>query len=253
VFTVAEAVRALGAGGKRRTLKRLRYHVAKGRLKSVAREVYASIPPGVASDRFQPDRYLVAAAARPDGVLAYHAALELLGAAHSDWGVCSVLTANPRAPIELGSARIEFLPHPTALRRRRAVMLGTRTVDRRGRTLRITGPERTLLDGFRHPDRVGGLEELVESAAGFGVLDLTLLRRLLQAYGEKRLWAALGWFLERHQRRFFVSPEYLAAMARHRPATPKYLARGRRGGKLSSGWNLIIPETLASAGAPDEA
>ena len=254
VFTADEAVRAFGAAGdKKRALKRLRYHVAKGRLRSVAHEVYAAIPPGVDADRFQPDRYLVAAAVRPDGVLAYHAALELLGAAHSDWGVCSVLTAKPRAPVELGAARIEFLPHPHALRRRRAQMLGTRTVDRRGRSLRVTGPEHTLLDGFRHPDRVGGLQELVESAAGFGVLDLALLRKLLETYGEKRLWAAAGWFLERHQQRFFVPHEYLASMAPHRPAAPRYLERGRRGGKLFSRWNLIVPPALASAAEPDEA
>ena len=254
VFTADEAVRAFGiAGDKKRALKRLRYHVAKGRLRSVAHEVYAAIPPGVDADRFQPDRYLVAAAVRPDGVLAYHAALELLGSAHSDWGVCSVLTAKPRAPVELGAARIEFLPHPHALRRRRAQMLGTRTVDRRGRSLRVTGPERTLLDGFRHPDRVGGLQELVESAAGFGVLDLALLRKLLETYGEKRLWAAAGWFLERHQQRFFVPHEYLASMAPHRPAAPRYLERGRRGAKLFSRWSLIVPPALASAAEPDEA
>jgi predicted transcriptional regulator of viral defense system len=254
VFSVAEAVRAFGpAGGKRRMRKRLRYHVAKGRLRSVAHGVYAAIPPGVAAGRFQPDRYLVAQAVRPDGVLAYHAALELLGAAHSDWGVCSVLTAKLRAPLELGTVRIVFLPHPQALRRRRAQMLGIRTVDRRGRSLRVTGPERTLLDGLRHPDRLGGLEELVESAAGFGVLDLTLLHRLLEAYGEKRLWAAAGWFLERHQQRFFVPPEYLAAVERRRPAGPRYLARGRRGGKLCARWNLVVPEALAGTAEPDDA
>lgn len=254
VFSVAEAVRALGpAGGKKRTLKRLRYHVDKGRLRSVAHEVYATIPPDVAADRFQPDRYLVAGTVRPDGVLAYHAALELLGSAHSDWGVCSVLTAKPRAPVELGAVRIEFLAHPHALRRRRAQMLGTRTVDRRGRSLRVTGPERTLLDGFRYPDRVGGLEELVESAAGFGVLDLALLEQLLEALGEKRLWAAAGWFLERHWERFFVPPDYLARLERHRPAAPRYLARGRRGGKLYSRWNLIVPAPLAGTSEPDDA
>ena len=100
---------------------------------------------------------------------------------------------------------------------------------------------------------VGGLQELVESAAGFGVLDLALLRKLLETYGEKRLWAAAGWFLERHQQRFFVPHEYLASMAPHRPAAPRYLERGRRGGKLFSRWNLIVPPALASAAEPDEA
>jgi predicted transcriptional regulator of viral defense system len=253
VFTIADAERALGGeGGKQRTIKRLRYHVDQRRARSVAHEVYVAIPPGVDPDSFQPDRYLVAAAVRSDGVLAYHAALELLGAAHSDWGVCSVLTEKPRAPVLLGTVRIEFLPHPAALRRPHGQLLGVRTIDRLGRNLQVTGPERTLLDGFRQPDRVGGLEELVESAAGFGVLDLRLLRRLLEVYAEKRLWAAAGWFLERHRERFFVSDDYLAALEPHRPASPRYLARGARGGKLLPRWNLIVPVALARAGEADD-
>lgn len=253
VFTAADAERAFGVeGGKQRAIRRLRYHVDQGRARSVAHDVYVAIPPGADPDNFHPDRYLVAAAVRPDGVLAHHAALELLGAAHSDWRVCSVLTDKPRAPVSLGSVRIEFLPHPAALRERHGESLGVRTIDRLGRTLRITGPERTLLDGLRQPDRAGGLEEIVESAAGFGVLDLRLLRHLLEAYDEKRLWAATGWFLERHRDRFFVPDDYLAALEPHRPASPRYLARGVRGGTLQSRWNLIVPNALTRTGEPDE-
>lgn len=52
------------------------------------------------------------------------------------------------------------------------------------RKLRVTGPERTLIDGFRRPDLVGGLPELVESAAGFPVMDLPLLFDLLEAHAQ---------------------------------------------------------------------
>lgn len=253
VFTLTEAARSLrAAGGKRGVLERLKYQIAKGRVKPLAREVYAAVPPGAQPNRFQPDRYLTALAVRPGGVLSHHAALELLGAAHSDWNVCTVLTAQRRTPLRLGGVRIDFLLHPTALRRMGMETLGTREVDRLGRAICATGPERTLLDGFRQPARSGGVEELVESAAGFGAIDLDLLSRLLDAYAEKGLWAAAGWFLERYRSRFFVPDEYLAELERCRPQAPQYLVRRRRGGVLVARWNLIVPETLARAVEPNE-
>src|SRR2546427_1547949 len=54
---------------------------------------------------------------------------------------------------------------------------GCRGVRRRSRSRHGAAAERG--------SSVGGLQELVESAAGFGVLDLALLRKLLETYGEK--------------------------------------------------------------------
>ena len=110
VFNLNEAVEALNLqDGKKSAVERLKYYVEKGRLKIVAREVYASIPPDTTPARFQPDRYLVAAAARPEGIFSHHAALELLGAAHSDWNVCTVLSRRRRPPIQLEGVTVRFL------------------------------------------------------------------------------------------------------------------------------------------------
>ncbi len=50
----------------------------------------------------------------------------------------------------------------------------------------ITGPERTLVEGFRRPGLVGGLEELVVPAAGFATLDLEQLEEVLRRYGVRK-------------------------------------------------------------------
>jgi hypothetical protein len=118
--------------------------------------------------------------------------------------------------------RVDFLVHPPALVRRRETQLGVRSVDRSGRTLRVTGPERTLVEGFRSPRRVGGFAELVAACAAFPVLDLDLLERVLRAYDEKILWAAVGWFLEGHRATFS------ARLEGRRPRSRVYLARGGR-------------------------
>jgi predicted transcriptional regulator of viral defense system len=196
---------------------------------------------------------LVASCVRPDAVFSHHAALELLGAAHSDWSTCTVQTVRRRPPLEMEGTRIVFLLPAPPLRSGAHRKLGTRQIDRQGQSLTVAGPERTLLEGFRQPHFVGGLEELVESAAGFGVLDLDLLLKLLERLDTRMLWAAVGWFLERYQRRFYVDSSYLAMLEERRPRSRQYLPRGqRKGGVLANRWNLVLPATVVSPGEPDE-
>lgn len=255
VFTLDELAHALApSDGKGPAKERVKYYLARGRLKSVARGVYATVPPGADPAAFQPDPYLVAIAVRRDAVLSHHSALELLGAAHSVFHLCTAFAGRRRAPLRVGPIEIRFLSHPPKLVRQNLQQLGTRRVDRQGQWLGVTGPERTLVDGFRQPHLVGGLAELVESAAGFGVLDLDLLKSVLAAYAEKVLWAAVGWFLETYRQTFFVPDDYLNALAKNRPRSPHYLPRRERGrgGVLLSRWNLILPESLVGEAELDE-
>lgn len=253
VFNLDEAVRVLApTGGRRATLERLKYSVARGKLKKLARGVYASVPPGVEPAKFQPDRFLVAAALRPDAVFSHHSALELLGAAHSEWRLCSAYSARRSQQFDLDGLELRFLSHPQSLVRHQVVELGIRSVHRLDRELRVTGPERTLIDGFRRPDLVGGFAEFVESVAGFSVLELPLLFELLDVFGQKGLWAAVGWFLETYRTTFYVSDDDLAFIDEHVPKAPLYLARDQRGGVLVRRWNLIVPDALMEGKEPDE-
>lgn len=253
VFNLDEAVQVLApSGGRKATLERLKYSAARGKMKKLARGVYASVPPGVEPAKFQPDRFLVAAALRPDAVFSHHSALELLGAAHSEWRLCTAYSARRSQPFDLDGLELRFLSYPQSLVRQQAVELGTRSVHRLDRELRVTGPERTLIDGFRRPDLVGGLAEFIESVAGFSVLELPLLFELLDAFGQKGLWAAVGWFLDTYRTTFYVSDDDLALIDKHVPKAPLYLARGQRGGVLVRRWNLIIPDALVAGKEPDE-
>jgi hypothetical protein len=249
VFSLDEATQALSPkGGRTGTVERLKHHVRKGRLRLVTRGVYGVVPPGVVANRFVPDPILVAAAMRPDAVFAYHAALRLLGAAHSVFSDTAVFTTARRNTLSLGTLTIRFLAPPKALSRPRLLRVGTRQVDHRGQLVRCTGPERTLVEGFRRPGLVGGAEELVLSAAGFPTLDLTLLQQVLACYKVATLWAAAGWFLERFRAVFHVSDAILERFERRRPRSPHYLERHRRGGVLVDRWNLILQDEVAQAG-----
>ncbi len=253
VFSLSEAKEALANNGAEHAIRqRLKYHMARGRLKSVGRGVYASIPPGVDPTSFLPDPFLVAATIRSDAVFSHHSALELLGVAHSAWSSVTVLTNQRRRPLPLGGTTVRFIQHPQPLARGGKELLGVRRLERGNRALITTGPERTLADCFHRLDLAGGLDELVDSAAGFAVLDLDLLGEVLRVYDSKTVWAAIGWFLERYQNTFYVPEDYLVALQRHRPKSPHYLVRNRRGGELNERWNVIVPESQTTAREPDE-
>ncbi len=253
VFSLDEAASALAPPrGRSGAVERLKHHLESGRLKLVARGLYAVVPPGTRAGLFMPDPLMVAAAARPDGVFSHHSALELLGVAHSAWRECTLYTPRRRRSLTLGGIKIRFLDHPEPLRSESRRHLGTRRVERRGRMLETTGPERTLVEGFRRSALAGGLEELVRSASAFPTLDLGLLDKVLRRYDLANLWAATGWFLERFRKTFHVPEGVLARIEGHRPRSPQYMERGRRGGRLVQRWNLILPEILDRPGEADE-
>lgn len=253
VFSLDEAARSLAPSrGPKATLGRLKHYLKTGRLKVAARGVYAVVPAGVAADRFDPDPVLVALATRPDAVFSHHTALELLGSAHSMWHQCTVFTSSLRRPVDLGGTRILFLANPKGFRDGQRRRFATQRVERRGQLVDVTGPERTLVEGFRRPALVGGLEEFIASASGFPTLDLDVLVNVLRRYDTANLWAAAGWFLERFHGALHVPATTLARLERHRPRSPQYLDRGTRGGVLARRWNLILPDVLATRGEPDE-
>ena len=230
----------------------LKYHLRRGRIKRLARSLFAAVPWDQTPERFQPDPVVVAACVQPDGIFSHHTALELLGASHSFWQVYTLFCTHPPAAWTLDQQTIQFLAHPTRLKRNHQIELGIRQTERQGRWLKYTGPERTLIDGLRQPRWVGGVDELIVSAAGFGVLKLGLVAHLLTAYGQYTLWAAMGWFLERYQERFYVPDAFLADLEQHRPSSPRYLIRSQQGGRLCPRWNLIVPHRLLAWEGQDE-
>lgn len=243
VFSLDEANKALAPpGGRSGTVERLKYHLETGRLKLVKRGVYAVVPPGGKAEEFRPDPFLVVAAFRSEGIFSHHSALELQGFAHSVWNEYTLYTEGRRRPLLLNGSIVRFLEHPAPMRTSSGGYLGTRKIERQGKLLLTTSPERTLVEGFRRPALAGGLEELVNSAMGFAVLDLDLLDEILKRYGIANLWAAAGWFLERFRKSFHVPEEFLNHMEQYRPRSPHYLERNRRGGILASRWNLILPK-----------
>jgi hypothetical protein len=154
-------------------------------------------------------------------------------------------TRDVRRPLHAAGFEWRALAHPTALVRARQVDLGVVTLDRRATRLRATGAERTLVDGFAALSWAGGIDEHVDSAASFRDLDLDLLERYLTRLGRASLFAAVGWFLERHPETAEAPEAFLRRLERRAPAQPFYLAGRRKGARLIRRWQVLVPAHLS--------
>lgn len=263
VFTVEEFGAFLTARGGRRADESggvaatpsarqslLRHHEGRGRIRRVRRGLYAAVPFGVADPAAAPvDSFLVASRLTDDAVLAYHTALSFHGVAHSVWEERVVLSAHRAArPLRFGGVAYRAVLPPSALPPGETLTLGVEVAERQGLTLRVTGPERTLVDALDRPALSGGWEEVWLSLSGLETyLDMELVARYTLALGEATLAAKVGYYLESGRERLVVPGRVLDALRARAPRRPHYAERGRRAGaRLVPGWNLLVPAHLAA-------
>jgi predicted transcriptional regulator of viral defense system len=202
------------------------------------------VPAGVAPDEFTPDPYLVASVAGRGSPLSYHTALELLGVGHSVFRTMTVTVDRWAPPFEFDANRVEFVQAAASLRVEADSDLGLTTVRRSGAELVVTGRERTLVDCLLQPGRAGGLEEVLDSVVGFGVVDAAALERYLTALNVGKAWAVAGYYLQTQKTRLFFDESTLSMFEKRVPKARQYWVRGERGGVLQKRWNLIVPEQV---------
>ena len=249
VFRREELVRYLEAQKNRglsaNTVRELlRYHQARGHLLAVRRGLYAFVRPGFSPATSPVDSYLVASKGVPDGVLAYHSALELHGLAYSTFETIQVVS--PRTLRTWHFRGIEFRPIKAAQTLGdEALTLGVQTMDRGGQDISVTTPERTLVDVLDRPDLGGGWEEIWRSLEGLSILSfgevVAYVKRLANATTASRV----GYFLEQHRDLLSVDESVLASLEKLRPSGVHYMDP-REGGRLAQRWNLIVPDRVAS-------
>jgi len=221
----------------------LRYHQARGRLVAIRRGLYAFVRPGFSPATCPVDSYLVASKGVPDGVLAYHSALELHGLAYSSFETIQVVSQRTLRSWHFRG--VEFRPIKAAQTLGdEALSLGVQTMDRGGQDILVTTPERTLVDVLDRPDLGGGWEEIWRSLEGLTILYFGEVVAYAKRLGNATTASRVGYFLEQHRDLLSVDEKVLASLEKLRPVGVHYMDP-REGGRLAHRWNLIVPERVA--------
>lgn len=246
VFTHADFVAAHTAGGRspHSSNSLLARQVVNGRLLRVKRGVYATVPPGVEPQGFQPDPSLVATHLRADAVVAYHSALAFHGHAYSIWWRTQYMTAARVRAFTFRGMEFVGVQAPRAVRDLPDFGGGVQLRPHAGGQVRVTSLERSLVDLLHAPEHGGGWEEIWRSLESVEFFNLDAVIEHTLQMGSALTVARVGFFLEQHREGLMVEEIHLQALAEHIPAQPSYLDRRRESGKLMSPWNLIVSEQV---------
>jgi predicted transcriptional regulator of viral defense system len=247
VFTHEEFATATSRGTERSRQTShniLAHHLSTGRLVRIRRGLYATVPRGASSAKAVADPYLVATKLADDAVVAYHAALQFHGKAHSVSERYTYLTHRRARPFRFRQAQFVPVQVPAALRQLRDA--GGGILERRyaGGLVRVTTLERTLVDVLDVPKYGGGWEELWRSLEAVEFFDLEAVVDYALKLKSALTVARVGFFLEQYRDKLMVEDRHLKALLAHVPKQPSYLDRRREPGKLVAGWNLVVPERL---------
>lgn len=223
----------------------LRRYTHAGRLLRIRRGYYAVVPRGHDAATYQVDPYLVAGLLADEAVLAYHAALQFLGHAHSLWNTYSVLVPSRIPSLSFQGYKVRWVPVPASLVKKKQFDLEIKVHDRNGLSIRATTLERTLVDCLDRLDLSGGWEEVNNSYAGVPYLNLAHVLNYVTRLGKAVSAAKVGYFLEQNRQRWDVDDKYLDALKKQSPKLPTYLSLRSKGQSSTvKGWNLIVPTAI---------
>jgi len=244
VFTSEDYQRAEPSASRRAVKDRIARAIKRGEVLRVQNDLFASVPPACEAHQYMPDRFHIMAALRPDAVFCGHSALEQIGVAYSMWNECWAYTSGRREVFKFQGMRYRPAAPPPILLKQGLHSLGLVRHDRAGVIITSLGPERVLVEGFRNLNQYGGLGEFLESVDALQRINANLLLRLLEAYGEGRLYSAVGWFSESDWTILEPNAELITSLFDRRSKGPVYLDRSMGEVIKNRRWNLLIPERL---------
>ena len=227
---------------------RVRRLCLQGRIGRIRRELYYAVPPGETADSCFVDLGLAASLMASDTVLSHVTALEYHTATSIPSGdQVSFLTRSKVRPTKYEGIRFSPCRPPVSLSRTGWQDLQVETVDWLGERVRVTGPERSLVDALNGLKHGGGLKvlwPLLEKMARTEGFSMDRCVEYLKQLENPAAAARAGWFLKRHEGLLKASPWDYALFYEQRPAQPRYLIPGQRGGRLIAEWNLIVPREI---------
>lgn len=230
----------LGSANRGTAHTLLAYHVREGHVLRIARGLFATVPPGFSAETMPVDPYLLMAGLADDAVVAFHAALQFHGRAHSLHSRFQYLSVRRRRPFAFRG--MEFVGVSGGVPSW-GVGLESGVVEERhaGGSLLVTTLERSLVDVMALPQHGGGWEEVFRSLDSVDFLDVD--RVVEDAVRRDSLTAArVGFYLEGRREEWPVREEHILALQGHAPRQPSYMGPGRgTRGKLVAKWNLVVP------------
>lgn len=248
VFTILELRTSVPKEKVKAIHNNLKYYLNKGKICSIKRGVYCTVPEGNSPDKYQPNNILLTSRMSKDAVVSFHSALELMGYGHSIFRRFFYYTDSRKRPFHFKDNEFISIMTPRALRKKNLKMIGVEEDYYNNMLIRFTNRERTLVDCLDKPEYAGGIEEVYRCIEKYPYVNFKEIINYLDAIRKGVLYARVGFFLQQHKKHFFVEDSLLRRIKKNIPSSIVYFDPQRKKGKLVKEWNLVVPEVVIRKG-----
>jgi predicted transcriptional regulator of viral defense system len=221
----------------------LQHHLRSGRLLLLRPGLYAVIRPGADPAHWPVDMFLLSSRLTDDAIISHHSALESLGYAYTMHNRVIITTRHSLRRFQFRGVGVLTTQPPSALVQHNADTFLVDTMDRQGLEVKVTSPERTLVDLLVRPRLGGGWEEIWRSLESFPMYNVDQIIAYVKLLDNAVTVSKVGFFLEQHRSTHQITAKQLASLHALQSKSVVYMDR-HAGGTCVPGWNLIVPEDV---------
>lgn len=205
----------------------------KGLIESVRRDLFVVI--SLETKQPVPNRYVIASHAAPGAYVSHHSAFEYHGLANQVYYEVCVAAKTRFRTFEHDGLTYRHITSPFI-----------NGVENRKDGVRVTDLERTVIDGIKDFEKIGGLEELLRCIGLAPHLDQSKLLEYLSAYGNTFLYQKSGYILEHYKEALKLSESFFAACRAKTSKSKRYLYKKllRETHTQNRTWSLYVPNDL---------
>lgn len=185
-----------------------------------------------------PDQYMIASKIQEDAVISYHSAFDYYGVKNQVFYLVYVSSKKKFEDFDFDGFSYEFVKNKNDF-----------GIIQKGK-VRITDKERTVLDNINRTDLAGGNEELIMCLELMTKLNNDKIIEYLKYYDSKKLYAKVGFVLERFKESLGIKEETIEECHKNICNTHYYFddETKKLKNKFISKWNLIVPEMYLTRG-----
>ena len=230
-FTRRDVVRLTGSENAARW--QIYNYLTKGYIERVRRDLYAVI--SLETGRAVPNKFQIAASVSDRAYISHHSAFEFYG--YGNQVFCEVCFASPSRVSAFEYDGIYYLP---------VAWRGDIGVENAGNGVRVTSPERTVIDSIADFEKIGGLEELLRCMLMIPSLDAGKLLASLELYHHGQLYQKAGYILEMFKKEMSIPDSFLDECESRISESKTYIFHKRSDFILHKRWKLFAPADLRS-------
>ncbi len=232
VFTINDVEKL--TGNSNTAYSQLSRLMKKGLVKKVRKNIYSAVNP--VTGQIVATRYQIACAITPTAYISHHSAFEYYGLANQVFYEVYVSSESKFNSFEYENVTYKYV----ASRAKEGIVEAKNTT-----AVRITDLERTVIDGIRDFNRIGGLEELLKCLEGIYYLDEAKLHQHLNVYNTQGLYQKAGYILQHYQKPMQLSNEFFDYCKGKIGKSRRYLlSESINASTYNNEWKLMIPEGL---------